>query len=437
VVRHKKESPVRLSSAILGAAALAACGASVASAAPTVEKQFEPEPCIATLAPQYTVNPFGPFSVVLPDSIIACPTGVTWSPRLYFGATLSNEAGSLGPGISYRPRSYYDPVQNAIVADNAWTLSVYAPRDTGTFDRFEQQGPWDGAGPFITSDEDKYYRLVLGGPVSVVRTTANSPSCTIALGPTLGWRWNQAAYWVIPDSAIQCQGRTFRSAEMDVYVTFNSRQENQALLRTEVRPTYDPVSRRYTDTYELRLYNRSPSAPLAPRTGEKTEDQTSGGSAGALPGQPVWGAFTLGTTQPLVDERDPTVPRIAVRGFSEKGRDYFHVNLAAPFTLKRETDVSLKARRVARGTLRLSIKADRNTAFQNTIAPTYRRQTVLPGTRADHAVLRRGNTVLKRIKLSPYGTATVTVKDPPGRNRYSVTMVATDDNFQGVARVAS
>jgi hypothetical protein len=59
---------------------------------------------------------------------------------------------------------------------------------------------------------------------------------------------------------------------------------------------------------------------------------------------------------------------------------------------------------------------------------------VLPDTPADHAVLRRGSKVLKRVKLSPYGNGSVTVRDAKGRNAYSVTMVETNDNYQGVAR---
>jgi hypothetical protein len=49
-------------------------------------------------------------------------------------------------------------------------------------------------------------------------------------------------------------------------------------------------------------------------------------------------------------------------------------------------------------------------------------------------VLRRGSKVLKRVKLSPYGNGSVTVRDAKGRNAYSVTMVETNDNYQGVAR---
>jgi hypothetical protein len=112
----------------------------------------------------------------------------------------------------------------------------------------------------------------------------------------------------------------------------------------------------------------------------------------------------------------------------------YALTLAAPFTIKRRTDVTARAKRGKNGSLAITIRADRNASFSNKVAQTYRRQTVLPDTPADHAVVRRGNTVLKRVKLSPYGNGSVTVADPKGRNAYSVTMVATNDNYAGVAR---
>ena len=79
----------------------------------------------------------------------------------------------------------------------------------------------------------------------------------------------------------------------------------------------------------------------------------------------------------------------------------------------------------------MSISADRNAAFQNTLAPTYRRQPVLPATPADHAVISRNGKVIARVMLSPYGHATAKIADTKGKDRYTVTLVATDDNYAG------
>ncbi len=79
----------------------------------------------------------------------------------------------------------------------------------------------------------------------------------------------------------------------------------------------------------------------------------------------------------------------------------------------------------------VNINAERIALFQNTEAPTYRRQVVLPKTPADHAVVKRGNKVIQEVELSPFGIARVTIPDVRGGNNYSVTMVATNGNSAG------
>ena len=66
---------------------------------------------------------------------------------------------------------------------------------------------------------------------------------------------------------------------------------------------------------------------------------------------------------------------------------------------------------------------------KNTLAPTYRRQVVLPETPADHAVIKLGKKVIKTVKLSRFGFGRTSIPDVRGVNKYSVTMVTTDDNF--------
>jgi hypothetical protein len=258
------------------------------------------------------------------------------------------------------------------------------------------------------------------------------------------WKWNQANYWVVPDSAVQCRGVAFSSAAYSVWIEFNSRQENQGVLYTASRNVYDPVTKTYAKRFELRLANNGAALANVRAQGSGSIGLLAGialpspmpgdASQGAtFPVSPVWGKFSLGTTTSPQISRDSLVWQRGV-----PGTQFLQVNLSRPsFTIKRATTVSVKARKVAPGKVRLSITADRNASFQNAIGPTYRRQTVLPNTPADHAVLRRGRTVLKKVKLSPYGTASVTIRDRPGRTPYSVTMVETNDNFAGTARVVA
>ena len=111
----------------------------------------------------------------------------------------------------------------------------------------------------------------------------------------------------------------------------------------------------------------------------------------------------------------------------------YRLTLARSFAIKRATTVRATTRRLPGGSTRVNIHADRNWSFQNGVAPTYRRQTVLLATPADRAVLKVGGTVVRRIKLSPYGNASITIPAGASRRSYSVTLVETDNNFAGTA----
>jgi hypothetical protein len=188
---------------------------------------------------------------------------------------------------------------------------------------------------------------------------------------------------------------------------------------------YNPATRTYRDVRGLWLIPQSSANTQAPV--ERREMGGFGSDPESMSGaNATFGRFTSPPSGLTV------APNVAF-GLPGYGAQYA-LTLAAPFTIKRRTDVTARAKRTKDGALAITIRADRNASFSNKVAQTYRRQTVLADTPADHAVVRRGRTVLKRVKLSPYGNGSVTVPDPRGRNAYSVTMVATNDNYEGVAR---
>lgn len=409
------------------AGAVGVLGTSGLAMAQTPSIQFEPQPCVVTLAPNYAANAAGGLSAEIPTSAIACGDGHQFDVATdsITGGVLTNADGAEGLTLAENEVYYFDAAVNAVMTKTVLQVNGYGGTSSSpvTFDRFATGYGNLIAGPYITAGS-RYYRVVLAAPVTVTRQAGPVPECTVMIPAGITWRWNQAPYWVLPDSAIQCTGGvTFSSASMNANISLNSRLENAGLIFTVTRPMYDPSTGQYVSKRELRLFNT-----LGRAGGQNIAGIISGTAAS---GTPTWGRFTLGTTdsQPTVNPTNFVAPR------TDAVSPYYRVTLAAPFTIKRTTDVTLKATRRTGGKLRLSITADRNASFQNTTAPTYRRQTVLPATPADHAVLRRGNRVLKKVKLSNYGTASVTIKDAPGRNVYSVTMVATNDNYQGRATI--
>ncbi len=453
--------------------ALVGSAAGVAGAAPVPAFTFEPETCTLNLAPSYPGTPTGVVMATLPvEGILSCPPGVPipGDPEDIGPFLLQSSAsGAYGPVFGYiGALPYFDPSSNTVfVRDPSYMLSsstlffggigggfgyIAALLNQASGVKATPQGTYDQLigsfggleiPPFIENG-GKYYRVALRQPVQIVPTTAGDPQCTVNLAKSYAWKWNAPGYWVIPDSAVKCNGFAFNSAAYSLWMEFNSRQENQGVLYTASRDAYDPATKTYAKRFELRLSNTGSAAgsvreskgggiqlpfgiPVLPSPSAGT------GAQGAVPGPtPVWGRFTFGTS---------SSPQISRDGFVWSNglpqQQFMQATLSrSSFAIKRATSVTLKARKAGPGKLRLAITADRNASFQNaSVGPTYRRQTVLPNTPADRAVLKRGSKVIKRVKLSPYGTASVVVNHPAGRNAYSVTMVETNDNFVGSARV--
>lgn len=413
----KKVPAVGLSATVLVAAGIAT------SPATAQNITFEPEPCVITLAPSYVQTPGQ--DITVPGSAVTCPPAFT-SFDLIGGTTSMNVYFSGDPGTATTGSSQlylsdkvvYDPAVNGIVTTRELRLEglpgTYTAVDTANY-----------RGMYLTDttpNPDTYYRLVLARPFTITAGMPAAPTCTLTMAPSYTYVWGQGQgnMYPVPDSAISCTGGvTYNSSAYTVEGDFGSRYENQAYLSTQSQPVYNPATKTYRYVDALWLVPNAFGNGQGPS--ERREMGKGGMANGGAGATSPFGRFTSGPAGLSVVSKADYTTRYAL-------------TLAAPFTIKRRTDVTATAKRLKKGNLAITISADRNASFSNTVAQTYRRQTVLPDTRADHAIVRRGTKVLKRVKLSPYGKGSVTVRDAKGRNAYSVTMVATNDNYQGVAR---
>lgn len=411
----------------LGLTALIAGGLAAGPASGQI--LFQPEPCVVTLEPSYVRVADEDF--IVPPSAVTCPPQFTPFNLGINGTTSINVdfVGQPGTPTTGNAQLYssdtarYDPDINGIVLTRELRLRA----GSGTYTSVDTRG--SSPSMYITDTTptpDTYYRVVLARPFTVTNGLPATPTCTLTMAPryTYVWGQGQGNRYLVPDSAISCTGGiTFNSGAYDVNVDFDSRYERQATLLTSSQAVFNPTTKTYRRVDGLWLI---PLAGSGIQQGEAARREMvgpsdMGGSSGGAGSTSPFGRFTSPPSG------------LTVRPTSDYSTSYA-LTLAAPFTIKRRTNVSATAKRTTTGALAITISADRNASFSNKVAQTYRRQTVLPDTPADHAVVRRGSKVLKRVKLSPYGKGSVTVRDAKGRNAYSVTMVETNDNYQGVAR---
>ncbi len=399
---------------------VAAVGVATAGATDT---QLEAQPCVISLAPQYTANASGELLVrPIPDSAIACPGFAFDSQTMSVNIDFRDAAGAGGPALRTSSVSTYDAALNRVVETTALQLTAWGTSSaTGIF---TQVAPDYSQGSFwLTNPADsKNYRLVLGAPFQVTRTTPAPPACTLRLASRYAYKWDQENYFVIPDSAVRCDGFTYTSQSATLSMYFNSRVMGAGNIRNVQRRVFNRSTGTYSTVYELRLTsyagndnNQSPTA----FSRENGLSAPTGGSGW------TWGRFTQGKEGATVSPNVNPNP--------QQLDPQYRLTLARSFAIKRATTVRATTRRLPGGSTRVNIHADRNWSFQNGVAPTYRRQTVLPATPADRAVLKVGGTVVRRIKLSPYGNASITIPAGASRRSYSVTLVETDNNFAGTA----
>ena len=400
---------------------VAAVGVATAGAADT---QLEAQPCVITLAPQYPGQANGSLLVrPIPDSAIACPGFAFDSQTMSVNIDFRDAAGVGGPTLRTNEVTTYDAALNRVVETTA--LELYAWSTSSATGIFTQVAPSSlQAGSFwLTNPADsKNYRLVLGAPFQVTRTTPAPPACTLRLASRYAYKWDQENYFVIPDSAVRCDGFTYTSQSASLSMYFNSKVMGAGNIANMQRRVFNRSTGTYSTVYELRLTsyagndnNQSPNA----FSRENDLSASTGGSAW------TWGRFTQGTEGATVSPNVNPNP--------QQLDPQYRLTLARSFAIKRSTTVRATTRRLPGGSTRVNIHADRNWSFQNGVAPTYRRQTVLLATPADRAVLKVGGTVVRRIKLSPYGNASITIPAGASRRSYSVTLVETDNNFAGTA----
>ena len=399
--------------AVAAGAVLVGC-AGIASAQTTVV--FQPDPCVISLAPTYSANPEGTLEADIPSSAVACPSPVEFSQATFpnFNPSFTPANNGSGPRLSWVENQVYNPASNALESNYVLRLrsdwgSLFEPT---TFTQvspgfFEQNYYYLVSGGLN-------YRLVLAAPFTVVKATSAAPACTVNLKSRYSYEWNQEGYFIVPDSVVSCQGFTYNSQDYYLSMKLDSRLINQGSLATTSRIVFNPDTNTFATRYELHL---SSYTALGQAQGERREMSVSPRASGTW----IFGRFSQSTDGASV------VPKNAAVG--SPARVVYKATLAAPVVIKRATDLSVKIRRPVAGQICVSINADRNASFQNTLAPTYRRQVVLPGTPADHAVIKLGKKVIKTVKLSPFGFGRTSIPDVRGVNKYSVTMVTTDDNF--------
>ena len=399
--------------AVAAGAVLVGC-AGIASAQTTVV--FQPDPCVISLAPTYSANPEGTLNADIPSSAVACPSPVAFSQASFpsFNPGFTPAVGGSGPRLSWVENEVYNPASNALERNYVLRLSTDwgGLSEPTTFTQVSPSG----------FSEDRYYlvsgglnyRLVLAAPFTVVRATSAAPACTVNLKSRYSYEWNQEGYFIVPDSVVSCQGFTYNSQDYSLSMNLDSRLINQGSLSTAFRTVFNPATNTFATRYELRLSSYT-------ATGQAPEERREMSVSPRASGTWIFGRFSQSTDGASVVQKNTAV------GATE--RVLYKATLAAPVVIKRATDLSVKIRRPVAGQICVSINADRNASFQNTLAPTYRRQVVLPGTPADHAVIKLGKKVIKTVRLSPFGFGRTSIPDVRGVNKYSVTMVTTDDNF--------
>jgi hypothetical protein len=377
---------------------------------------FQPDPCVISLAPTYSANPEGSLEVDIPSSAVACPSPVEFSQATFpnFNPSFTPANNGSGPRLSWVENQVYNPASNALESDYVLRLrSDYGGSADPTTYTQVSPGSLEENYYYLVSG-GLNYRLVLAAPFTVVKATSAAPACTVNLKSRYSYEWNQEGYFIVPDSVVSCQGFTYNSQDYYLSMSLDSRLINQGSLATTSRIVFNPDTNTFATRYELHLSSYTASGQ---GVGERREMSVSPRATGSW----IFGRFSQSTDGASVVQKNASV--------GSPARVVYKATLAAPVVIKRATELSVKVRRAGAGKISVSINTDRNASFQNTLAPTYRRQVVLPLTPADHAVVKRGNTVIKRVELSPFGFGRTTIPDVRGVNKYSVTMVTTDDNF--------
>lgn len=387
--------------------------ASFAVAAPANAVMFAGT-CEITLASSYVTNSRSEVITTIPNSAVSCP-GFTFDPATdYLSAYLSNALGGGYAILSSETDSNFDPNTNSMVETHRLQLSAQANPSPYTKVAVLANGTYNTYYKVTHASQD--YMVVLTAPFTVKKGFVTTNSCTLTV-PPLKYTWGQDDHFVIPDSAMACTGFTWNSTDYSYYATFKSNNGSRIYLETKIHNVYDPATKTTTQKYQLSA--TLPYEPSALNEGPTlrcrcTLSNGSGvGEFGKFSELPA-GSSTTSTAQA---ETYPGTP----------------VTLAKPFFVKAATSIVATPKSIAGDPEKLSIhiQADRNQSFQNGDTPSYKRQTVIPKRNADHPTILRGGKEIKTVTLDKFGEATVTVKNPNGKQKFTIQMPKTATNFAG------
>jgi len=396
-----------------------AFGSTITAANSDPRAVLESSPCVLTLPSKVITvsSEFNQYESGIQDSknikttfitsdMLVCPVGVEpnfnsgtfrghddWQRPFQFASSTNPIAGARFYWIYF---NVFDSVVNEIVYKQAWVIEG----DSGAFDSIVTGGD-GGAKPYLTIDGKNYelklaksFELADGYKTSTESCVLTMPNLTKHYSDPTGER--NTTY--ISRSNLSCPAETnghelsinwYEENDNSSNVTFLDEQGNELALEYCYRSKLD---------LEVGVFAR--------------------GNVPCLHSYGKLGVFVKAKANSKIYDR-------------LTGKTY-SVVLAAPFQVKRATDVTAKVKRSG-SFLNIKINADRNYSVDNGRGHTNKRQTVIAKDKADRAIVKRGNKVIAIVKLSIYGNGKVKIKDIAGKNNYTVTLIETDGNYAGVA----
>ena len=368
--------------------------------------------CTINLEPSYVTNDENTLLTFPPASALSC-LGFTFDPE--FDSVVANFVTSAGDGFAQLTTITdlrVDPVTNTQTYVKRLQLTGTAMAAPYTRLVPASDGSYDPN--FKVTHNGQTYLVKLGAPFAIVNGYTGN-ICTLTM-PKLSFTWGQASNVSIPDSAMQCTGFTWNSNDYDYYGVFQTESGTTIRVATASSSVYDPATKTTKITVGLEA-----QLPLGTSSSDGFTLRSRGSShPGSANG--AFGSYTQipeGSATGLISQQ---LPRVS-----------YPVTLAKPFIFKAATTVTATPTSIAGKPRKLSIQiaVDRNQSFQNGTKPSYRRQPVIPGRNADHPTILRGGKEIKTVTLSKFGEATVTVKNPKGKQKFTVQLPKTASNYAG------
>lgn len=393
-----------------------AFGSSIATANADSRAVLETEPCVLTLPAKviFSREDFAQFSTGIRDSktfkstiitseMLTCPAGVepNFDRNIFTGNDDFRQdfmfSSNINPAaeayVRYQETNIFDSVANEVVYKQVLTIEG----TNGIFDNLVTKGD-GGAKPYLRINGKNYelklaksFELIIGHTLGTGACVVNLPNLINYYSDSTGEK--NTTY--ISRSNLNCPSETNGHS---LAVQFEDRENGVVFLDERGNKLFLDAC------YEERLNIEAGMIASNFSFCVHSNSSQSGTFAKVKPSSRLFDRQT-GISYPVV--------------------------LAAPFKVKRATDVTAKVKRSG-SYLSINIQADRNYAVDNNRGSTNRRQTVIVNDKADRAVIKRGNKVIATVKLSMYGYGKVKIRDIAGKNNYTVTLIETDGNYAGV-----